>query len=256
MRNNIQSVERALRLLQEVAAQGDWVGVRELARATGLKPPTAQNLLKTLTSCGFLEFSESTRRYRLGLAALRLAEAADSRSRLADFAREDVDRLSQEFGETVAVLTYDQGRAVVIDWREADHPLAATHPSRVITEPHPMASGQVLLAYQPREVQEAYAASMTLQGRNLPATPAELLALLGQVRERGYAETSDVRGSGIAAVSAPVLDGAGRLVMALAVSMPATRVTVAMRARMRERTIASARSMSERLGWRAETGER
>ena len=72
MPNLVQSVERALMLLNQVAWHGDWVGLRELARGTGLKVPTAQNLLKTLQAYGFLEFDERMRRYRIGLAALRL----------------------------------------------------------------------------------------------------------------------------------------------------------------------------------------
>lgn len=248
----IQSVDRALQLLEEVAAHGDWVGVRELARATGLNPPTAQNLLKTLQARGFLEFDEQMRRYRVGLAALRLADSADSLARMGDFARPFVQELFSEFDETVAVLALIQGQAVVVDWRQANHSLAVTHHRRVIEFPHFMASGQVLLAFQDETFREGYLSTVDYgdTGLNMPTNRDELAAVLTKTREYGMAETENMRGCGIAAVAAPVLDATGRIVMAMACSAPLTRADASRRKDMRKRVVETALRMTCKLGGR------
>ncbi len=73
----IQSLQRALNIMNCVAAAHGWIGVREIARNTDLKVTTAQQLLKTLQAENYLDFDESSRRYRIGLAALMLSEGND-----------------------------------------------------------------------------------------------------------------------------------------------------------------------------------
>ena len=74
----IQSVDRAVTLLAEVAAHGAWVGVRELARSAGLKVPTAQNLLKTLAARGLLDFGLFARSVLIDFVSLAMILSARS----------------------------------------------------------------------------------------------------------------------------------------------------------------------------------
>jgi len=243
----VQSVERALQLLTAVAARPDGAGVRELARACGLKAPTAQALLKTLAAHEFLAFDGERKQYRIGVAAARLA-AGSPLAALRTFVRPAVDRLYAQFGETVAALAWLDGRAQVIDWRQSEHPLAVTHPEKEVLEPHRLASGRILLAYQPAEVQHGYLAG-------LAEPTAELRAELARIREACWAETENLGGSGIVAVSAPVFDGAGELVLALATSLPQVRCDAATRSRMRAATRAEAEGLTARLTGLGEVDE-
>lgn len=243
----VQSVERALQLLQAVAARPDGAGVRELARACGLKPPTAQALLKTLAAHEFLAFDPERRRYRVGVAAVRLA-AGSPLAALRDFVRPVMDRLHAEFGETEAALAWLDGRAQVIDWRQSEHPLAVTHPDQEVREPHRLASGRVLLAFQPVEVREAYLAG-------LGESAAGLRRELDHIREARWAVTENLGGSGIVAVAAPVLDRAGELVLAIACSLPQVRCDAATRTRMRVATQEAVDGLTARLAGLGEVDE-
>ena len=248
----IQSVTRALSLLQEVAAKEGTagVGVRELALATRLKVSTAQNLLKTLVSRGFLAFDEESRKYRLGLAAVLLADGASPLERMAAFARPWVDRLATDLQETVAAAAWFQGQAVIVDWRQAGHALVATHASRVIAEPQIMASGRTLLAWL-SEAERAEQARRLVEKRgrpNLPTTIKDFMAMLDAVRRDGVAETRDVAGSGIGAASAPVFDASGRLVLAVSCSAPLVRWDAGAREKAIAAITGAARQMSAALG--------
>lgn len=247
----IQSVKRAIDILNAVARKNDWVGVREIARTVELKVPTTQQLLKTLQAHSFLEFNEERRQYRVGLGVSLLASACDPQQRMGDLARPYVNKLHEEFGETVAVLRWGNNAAHVIDWREAAHSLRVSAPSsnRIIDMPHIMASGRLLLAFQDESAIDEYIEKINFagEGRNQPRNRKEFLKMLSDISEKNYAETDNVCGSGIYALSVPVFDGGGRLLMALACSVPVVRITANLKKKILKRLIEYSAEMSGKL---------
>jgi IclR family acetate operon transcriptional repressor len=88
-RYRVQSVGRALDLLELIAARGkDGARLTDLARALGMSKAAVYALLQTLLARGFLaDFSEGAhRRYRLGLSLARLGDLAVAEVALADTA--------------------------------------------------------------------------------------------------------------------------------------------------------------------------
>jgi DNA-binding IclR family transcriptional regulator len=245
----IQSVEKALRLLQALDQHGEWIGVRDLARQLQLSPPTTHNLLKTLVAAGFAETNPSTRQYRLGLAAVRLGGGLDPLTSLREFARPFIEQLSAEFDETIVVATWQNRQAVVVDWIQAEHPLAVTHNHGVLENPLVFASGRVLLAYQSREEQLRHAKAKELAGlgAGAPRNGTELLALLGKIVRDGFALTENVGDSGVIALGAPVFDASDRLLLAIGCSAPISRTTKAQVAEVRERLLALTAAMTKRM---------
>jgi DNA-binding IclR family transcriptional regulator len=246
----IQSVDKALRLLQALDAHGGWVGVRELARTIGMTPATTHNLLKTLQAKSFVETNSETKQYRLGLAAIRLGEGSDPLNSMREFCRPYIEALANEFDETVIVLTWREDRALVVDWIQAEHPLSVTHNHGVIEHPLVFASGRVLLAYQTRATQLRYAAREDLSRLtpNSPVTVDDMTALLDQIADDGFAITKNVLNSGIAAVAAPVFDANRQIILAIGCSAPVSRSTDAQIAAVLARLRETATVMSQKLG--------
>jgi len=245
----IQSVEKALRVLQALDLHNDWIGVRELSRQLKYSPPTTHNLLKTLVASSFVETNPATRQYRLGLAAIRLGAGSDPLNNMRLFARPIIEKLATEFDETIVVVTWQDGKAIVVDWIQAEHPLAVTHNHGVIEHPIVFASGRVLLAYLSREDQIRYAKSEDLRrlGANVPKTRSELLDLLTGVATDGYALTENVGDSGVIALGAPVFDAKGRLLLAIGCSAPISRTTHSQLIEVRKRLLELTNSMTKRL---------
>lgn len=245
----IQSVDKALRLLQALDAQGDWLGVRDLARQLGFSPPTTHNLLQTLVAAGFAETNPATRQYRLGLTAIRLGSGQDPLNRLRLLARPCIEKLAAEFDETVVVSTWQDDQAVVVDWIQADHPLSVTHNHGIIEHPFVFASGRVLLAYQSPEVQARYAAreDYAVFGAGGPRHAAQLKKILGETRVQGYAVAKNVNASGVIALGAPVFDASGRLLLAIGCSAPISRTTPTQFTQVRKRLLALTKAMTTQL---------
>lgn len=227
----IQSVERALHLLTLIAAEREPLGVRDVARRSGLTVPTAQNLLKTLAASGFLHFDERERKYQVGVAALLLADAADPAACIRSFAHPYVERLQAETHATVVLVAYQQGRIMVADWCEPERGLAVRACGRVLDHPFDMATGRVMLAWHPELV---------------PADPA-VAAVLQQVRADRRAVTENIGGSGIFAVAAPVFDACGHASLGLGCSVPLFQMDTAAKERLCKAVQATAEEMGRAL---------
>jgi DNA-binding IclR family transcriptional regulator len=248
-RYRVQSVEKALRLLQALDRHGSWIGVRELARQLELSPPATHNLLRTLAAVSFVEASPASRQYRLGLAAVRLGAGSDPSQHMRRFARPYIETLAEKSDETIVVLAWQHEQAVVIDWIQAGHTLAVTHHHGLVAHPMVFASGRVLLAYQDRDTQLRHtrAENYARLAPNAPRTAAEAMAVLAQVAADGCAVTENVGNSGVVAVGAPVFDATGRLLFAVGCSAPLTRIGPERLAHLKERLLEITTGMTHKL---------
>ena len=244
----VQSVEKALALLNAVARHGDWIGVRDLARMTGLKPPTAQQLLKTLQKTGYLEVDENIRRYRIGTAAMLLGGSIDRSARLTNFVKPHVDAIYEEFKETTVALSLDRGVFRAIYFRQCVKELASSAPSQEDVEnPHVMACGQALLAWLPPEQLSEYIHRHGIKDE------AKFAASMERVRSQGFAELIDYNKSGVAAYAASSFDATGRPVLSIGWSIPLARFSEDLKSKVVKRLGDTAKAIDGSLSFPSRT---
>jgi len=95
-RTGTQSIERAVRILREVAMRGPagWE-LQELAVRCELNRPTVHRILRCLVDEGLVEQRAADKRYLLGPLNFELGLCVDSRTRLVDEIRTAVQRLAR-----------------------------------------------------------------------------------------------------------------------------------------------------------------
>lgn len=253
----VQSVERALDLILAVASKEEGLGVRELARLTGLKAPTAQNLLKTLAARGMLEFSDETRTYRVGHTTLVMADRADSVPRLARFARPYMLRIVREIPETLDACALINSRFVRVAVVDSPQVLTVREHSHTSPYPHCSASGMLLYAYADVEFQRAYAEEVEF-GKMPPKSPqsvAALLAHFAEVGQRGYGQNFQVTSEHMNAIGVPVFGPDGGIELSLGLSGPVMRLTEARCASILPRLQEYAQMMTKALAPRGPRSE-
>lgn len=238
----VQSVERALDLLEALAAAGgDPVGVSDLAQAVGLPQATAHRLLATLVRRGYAR-REASRKYALGSRLAPLGDAAGRTFR--GWVRPYLAELVELSGETANVAVLEDGHVVYV----AQVP--SRHRVRMFTEvgnrllPHTSAAGKVLLAGYPRAEARRIIERSGLPART-PATitePERFLAELDAVAERGWATDDQEEEVGVRCV-AVALHGLGESPAAMSVSGPAERLEQP----YRERLIPQMLRLAERI---------
>ncbi|HLM05265.1 MAG TPA: IclR family transcriptional regulator [Blastococcus sp.] len=222
--DGVQSVERALELLEALAEPGEAKGVSELARATGLPVATIHRLLATMVSRGYVRQDSGSHKYTLGSHLIRLGEAA-ARD-FGQFARPYLAELMEASGETANLAMLEDGHVAYVAQVASRH-----HRVRMFTEvgrrvhPHTSGVGKVVLAFRPRAEVEALLARSGLPPRT-PRTitdPARFLAELDKVASQGYAIDSGEEEVGVRCLAVPVF-GMGGSVAAMSVSAPEGRL--------------------------------
>jgi len=219
----VQSVHRALDLVEVVAARGGHLTIGEIAAATEVPLPTVHRLLRTLVDRGYMR-QMPNRRYALGFRLVPLGAAAGS---MAGADTEVVlTGLVDRLGETANLAVLSGARAEYV----AQVP--GRHAMRMFTEVgrqvdlHCTGVGKALLSRldDDRALALVRRGGLHRQTEHTLVTEAALLDDLAAIRERGYALDEQERELGVRCVAVPV--GPAPLSwMAVSVSGPVTRMT-------------------------------
>jgi DNA-binding IclR family transcriptional regulator len=225
MADHIQSVGRALRILQLLAAHPQGLTVREISKLAQLNVSTAHHLVNTLRAEGYVaNFRDSS--YRLGSAVARLyggfVATIQPDPRLLD----TLHWLATETRETAYVGFWHNDEVVIQAIVEGSQAVrvGGLHVG-YSGHSHARASGKVLLAHLDGRQLEAYLATHSL----VPLTPhtirteEALRAQLDQIRTQGYAVDLEEFAEGVCCVAAPVFSPEGLAAAALTVSAPSWR---------------------------------
>ena len=225
MTTTIQSVTRALKILEVVATAEHPIRLSAISARENLHVSTAHRLLATLGASGFVEH-DAHGHYRVGITAFRVgasfAEVVDLRGRIQPMLLE----LSTRTSETANLAVRAGHEAVYID-----HVLG-NKVSKLFTQIgqrvplHCTAVGKALLASCAADERDRLLGSLALEA----FTPHTITSVrrfrraLCEIRLRGYAVDREEHEVGVACVAAPVRDatGVGRAV--LGISGPSARV--------------------------------
>ncbi|MBI4240763.1 MAG: IclR family transcriptional regulator [Candidatus Rokubacteria bacterium] len=252
----IQSVSRALRILMLFSPERTAWGVMEVARTLRLHKSTASRLMGTLEGEGFLESDPLTGKYRLGLQVVMLANSAARSGDLRTLVKPAMEELSRATQETIN-LTLIQGRECVnIEQIPSPHRIKNIGWIGRRTPLHCTSTGKAMLAFLspderakllPRRLERHTSQTITRRDR--------LIKELKEIRRRGYAVAQEELEEGLTAVAAPIVDQAGKVMAALAVSGPSFRLPPERLLDAASRVVKAATRISRRLGYAGDLPE-
>jgi IclR family acetate operon transcriptional repressor len=220
--SGVQSLDRALRLLEHLADAGGAMRLAELQAVSGLPLPTIHRLIRSLTHNGYVR-QEPSRRYALGPRLIRLGETAGRA--LGSWAIPRLTELVAQIGET-ANMAFLEGDEVVY---VAQVPSA--HAMRMFTEvgrrvpAHCTGVGKALLSQLP-DAEVLDLLKRTGMPAKTPRTftdPQALLSQLIEIRAQGWAVDDAEQEAGVRCVAVPVIGAPARV--AISVSGPSGRIT-------------------------------
>lgn len=241
----VQSVDRALVLLEAVAAADGDVSLTELASRVGVHKSTASRLLATLEAHRLVVQGERGR-YRPGLGLLSLAASATSGLDLVRAVNPVLRELSRDTGETANLAVLAEDTALYLDQVTGRSMLQANSWVGQRVPLHATSNGKVLLAYSDPSLLRRIC-SHPLE-RFTPRTltaHGELAAELERTRIAGTATAVDEWEQGLTAIASPVFGVRDELVASVSLSGPTVRL--AGTAAFADRVRAAAAEMSRRL---------
>src|SRR3989442_2021987 len=230
-RRSVQSVDRALDLLEALVAAEGEVAITTLATRTGLHVSTVHRLLATLLRRGYVRQNPETSRYYAGA---KLATLSEGRSRFGELrlrARPLLRGLTEATRETANLVVLDDLQAVYIETMPSPQVVRLFTSVGNRTPLHATGAGKALLANLPAVRRDALLERLDLRGdtaRTL-VDRAVLRRTLDEGREKGYALDDEEYDEGVRSVAVPVMPAPGREsaagapVTALSSSAPASR---------------------------------
>src|SRR5688572_31969323 len=110
----VQSLVRALRLLELLAEDDDGYRLVDLAQRAGLSTSTAHRLLTTLEQKRFVQFDREANLWHVGVQCFAVGAAFGRRRRIASLALPVMRKLRDAVGETANLGLADQGDIVFL----------------------------------------------------------------------------------------------------------------------------------------------
>lgn len=221
----LQSVHRALDILEALEHAEDGLGVTALARQLDLKVGTTHNILKVLRQRGYVDQLADSARYVLGLRLIILGGKGFKNAQILRLAEGPLKELNRVTGETVffGVRRHTTIENLLVLDGTRDIMVRAGHKpgSRL----HCTAMGKVLLAYLDEAEIDALLAEAGLQPMtDATVTDAQVLKeQLATVRRQGYALNRGEESDGVYGFAVPVFDYRDQVVAGICVGYPAER---------------------------------
>jgi IclR family acetate operon transcriptional repressor len=224
----VQSVERALSLLEAVARSTEPVALAQLTEIVGIDPSSVFRLANTLKRRGFLANPNGRKHYVLGPAVWRLSREYDWSRMLISICREPVKALAARTGET-AHLAVREGREVFfIDHHSSgDQSVIVPGQTGKLMPLHCTAHGKALLSdFGLAELKGLYGTTPLERytARTSVSLP-DLAKACARARADGCAIDDGEYLDDVRCVAAPIRDRSGLVIGSIGVSAPATRMS-------------------------------
>ena len=246
--HGIQSVDRAVTLLETLAEAGGEATLTAISVRAGLNISTCHHLLSTLVNRGYIAKVPGRRSYALGPGIFNLGATYLRGIDLPRRAEAIITRLNEATGETVHLVTLQGETLVTLARRESRErgPGTMTRPDGA----HAKASGKAILAWLPEH--EARRVT-TAQGmvKFTPHTITEWNTLeeeLRLVRHEFYATDREEYQPGFICFGAAVRDQRGAVVASISASTPMVRATEEHLNLVRDEVVGAAHALSAGLG--------
>ena len=253
----IQSVSRAMNILELICTSSQGLALGRISSDLGLNKSTAHHLIGTLTRLGYIRQNPDNRKYGVGH---RLVEMGHQVARNLDIVREAEPILAaaaRAAGETAHLMILDEDRIVYlqkVDSPDQTHGLQLASRVGLRGPAHSTSGGKVMLAHLPAEELKRLInrRPLTKKTEKTITDPDLLIEHLAQVRRQGYAIDDEENETGVRCAAAPVRDAIGRVAAAMSISGPSLRMTEEyVEQTILDLVIRSAQELSRRMGWRS-----
>jgi len=218
---NVQSLERALTLLDALAEMPDGATLKAISEKTNLNKSTAHRLLHTLIAFGYVQQEEENEKYFLGLKLLHLSNTLIEGMDVHSVARPYLKELCDKTGESVHLTVRNGPFAVYVDKFQSN-----TNSIRMFSQVgkaiplYCSASGKIFLAWMEKQKAEVLLQAQPMHAftKNTIVDFNTLFLQLSKVHEQGYAIDWFEHEENIYCVAAPLFDRNQRIVAAISLA--------------------------------------
>ena len=254
--NLVQTIARTALILESLGQYPNGLSLGELSEKVDLPKGTTHRLLTSMAYFDFIRQDQVSKHYHLGFKLVELGNNLLSHIDIRKEARSYLINLSDDIQETVHLVVLDQNKALYIDKVDLHSRRGGLQMVSRLGSRNPLnctAVGKILLAYMPEMDAKIIIQHIDPHQRtnNTITDPSEMKRHLAMIRTKGYALDDEENEVGIRCIAAPIRNEIGKVVAAMSVSGPTTRITIEkIDETLKNRVMKTAMRISRKLGYR------
>jgi IclR family acetate operon transcriptional repressor len=223
----VQSLSRALMLMQRLADSDMGLNLSEIAGSVGLPMSTAHRLLNSMRLSGFVDYDEQQALWSIGVNAFIVGNAYLKKRDFVVQSRPYMKQLVATTGETCNLAILEGDSHVFVAQVECTEVMRMVVQLGSRGAVHASGVGKSLLSALPEKEAMAIIKRTGLKAYtpNTIKSPSAFARELGLIRRRGYAIDDEEQTAGLRCVASNIYDEYGEAVGAISISGPAVRVT-------------------------------
>ncbi len=250
----VQSVVKALAVLETLAESEEELGVTELGQRLGMQKSSVIRVLHTLEQRGYVEKSPETANFRIGLRAFEIGQGYRHQLGLFQASRPILREMVASCDESAYIAVLRGTNVVYLDVVQTSKPLRLASRVGSITPAFCTAVGKVQLAFLTPAAQE----SILHRSKLHPLTEktvvdiGELKKQMEEIVARGWAMDDQEFEIGVRCVAAPIRDHHRHVIAGLSLSGPISRMSEErLHKELLPLLLESSQEISRRLGYDA-----
>ncbi len=209
----IRSVENALCLLEALAEEDSKCSLSQLSQRLGMTKASLFRLMATFESHGYVERSQGSSEYKLGLAAFEVGQKLLSRMTLLHKARPIMSQLVRQCNETAYLAIQRDEEVLFLEMVDNDQKVKVVSQVGRRFPLENCAAGKLFLAFAQKT------------NRNLINKQPHLAAELEQIKTSGHCIDQNGVGEGSCCLAVPLYGSSNELIGALALVGPSFRMS-------------------------------
>ncbi|MBD8068627.1 IclR family transcriptional regulator [Bacillus sp. PS06] len=247
---SIQSVERALSILELLKVERSGLGITDIAKQLKVSKSTAHRLITSLSNFGYVKKDQVTEKYILSLKLLELGDSVLQSLDIRSIASPHLKDLAHELEETVHLVFLENSEIVYIDKIESPQTIRMYSRIGKRAPVHCTGVGKAILAYlDPSEIDTIIMEKGLKKFTDYThITRESLLNELRNIRNNRYSVDEQEHELGIRCVAAPIFDHSNKVVAGISVAAPIYRLELTKVELYAEKITNCARNISKELG--------
>jgi len=244
----IKSVLRATKILDYIGNNENEVRLTKISNDLEINMSTLHSIIATLEKAGYISQNSNNHKYSLGKKLFELGKVYEGKISFTDLARPFLEKLADKFDETVQLGVLSADKVLYIDKVESKHSLRMTCQMGSKDELHSSATGKLLLAYlEEKEVDRLLKKKLEKYTENTITERKKLKKELEKIEKQGFALDKEESEIGLNCAAAPVKDSSGKVIAAIGISTPTSRVSEAKLMEIKDNLIKEASDLSDLL---------
>jgi DNA-binding IclR family transcriptional regulator len=248
-RQGIDAVEVSGAILQALLRVPRPARLKDLETTTGIPSAKIHRYLVSMIRCGLVLRHENTARYDFGLLAHQVGQVAARDNSVVSKMEARLAQFSAEVGEVIGVAQWVGNGVTFVNWFESSPEFSLRLKPGMRLGVTTSATAKLLAAYLPRQTTEPIVKDELAVQTTLSAAQTEwVYKEYSEIRRRRIANSLGARRSGLNALSVPIFNREGHVVVAVTALGMAPRFDANIDGKLARKMLALSDELSAQMG--------